>query len=697
MLQVIFALITIFIIITPLPGDSIYCASRNNSNTLHHFYFYVNSLRITLSYILGKGQWLFIFFCLKSCLDRILKQKKRVFLNFFAASLMSILIDITVFKKGAFAFLIHTKLMYHFLYPFAMTLLFISWVCLFIWIFEWYRIPSLVKSLRTRFVKQETLLDATYLNDPEPSGVTLKDRHQEKKRQKKEPNEIKTEKTDTTSIASTNGTVFALPHANLLDDFKKVTESYSDQQLKDSANLLQTVLDEFGVKGEIENIRPGPIVTLYEFKPAPGIKTSRVISLADDIARSMSAVSARIATVTGQNVIGIELPNKSRQMVYLKELLNTKDYTSCDFALPIILGKDIGGKSVVVDLTRMPHLLVAGTTGSGKSVAVNVMILSLLFKMPPHRCKFIMIDPKMLELSVYDDIPHLLTPVVTDPKKAIVALKWAVKEMENRYRAMSKLGVRNIDGYNKRLIEAKNKGEILTKKVQTGFDPDSSLPIFENQPLELEEFPYIVIIVDEMADLMLVAGKEIEAAVQRLAQMARAAGIHLIMATQRPSVDVITGTIKANFPTRMSFQVTSKIDSRTILGEQGAEQLLGQGDMLYMVGGGRTMRVHGPFLKDTEVERIVSFLKAQGEPHYIETVTQDDEDSFDNLSGGGASDDLYQKAVQIMMQEGKISTSFLQRHLKLGYNRAATIVEQMEKNGLISPANHAGKREILMK
>ncbi|MES2608533.1 MAG: DNA translocase FtsK 4TM domain-containing protein [Pseudomonadota bacterium] len=489
---------------------------------------------------------------------------------------------------------------------------------------------------------------------------------------------------------------YNLPPLDLLDKTIQKAQAIMPEILQEQARLLESVLAEFGIRGEIVNIRPGPVVTLYELKPAPGIKTSRVIGLADDIARSMSALSARIATIPGQNVIGIELPNRVRQTVYLRELLNARDYNETQAGLPLILGQDIGGYPVIADLSKMPHLLVAGTTGSGKSVSVNAMILSLLFKLPPEKCKFIMIDPKMLELSIYDDIPHLLTPVVTDPKKAVVALKWAVKEMENRYRAMSKLGVRNIDGFNTRLSDARRTGEVLVRRVQTGFDPETGKPIFENQGLDYELLPYIVVVVDEMADLMLVAGKEIEATIQRLAQMARAAGIHLIMATQRPSVDVITGTIKANFPTRISFQVTSKIDSRTILSEQGAEQLLGQGDMLHMAGGGRISRVHGPFIRDDEVERVVAFLKAQGEPSYIEGVTDDDEESAEQDSGetkGG--DATYNQAVEVIMREGKVSTSFIQRHLQIGYNRAARIVEQMEKEGLISPANHAGKREIL--
>ena len=492
---------------------------------------------------------------------------------------------------------------------------------------------------------------------------------------------------------------YHLPPIDLLDQAssRNTVKTVPQEVLESSAKQLENVLEEFGIRGEIVNIRPGPVVTMYELKPAPGIKTSRVIGLADDIARSMSALSARIAVIPGQNVIGIELPNPYRQTVYLKELLTSADYQQTKQNLPLILGKDIGGQPIIADLVRMPHLLVAGTTGSGKSVSVNTMILSLLYKFSPDQCKFIMIDPKMLELSVYDEIPHLLAPVVTDPKKAVIALKWAVREMENRYRAMAKLGVRNIDGFNARLVEARQTGEILIRRIQTGFDSETGKPIFENQTLDFEALPYIVVVVDEMADLMLVAGKEIEGAVQRLAQMARAAGIHLIMATQRPSVDVITGTIKANFPTRISFQVTSKIDSRTILGEQGAEQLLGQGDMLYMAGGGRISRVHGPFVKDDEVERIVKFLKIQGEPNYIESITEDEDQAAAPATDGGGGDELYRQALDLVLREGKVSTSFIQRHLQIGYNRAARIVEQMEKEGIISAANHVGKREILQR
>ncbi len=494
---------------------------------------------------------------------------------------------------------------------------------------------------------------------------------------------------------------YRLPPVDLLALAKSGPVAKLDESaLAENARLLESVLQEFGVKGQIVKVRPGPVVTLYELEPAPGIKSSRVIGLADDIARSMSALSVRVAVIPGRNVIGIELPNGSRETVYLRELLGTEAYDRSGGRLPLILGKDIGGAPVVVDLARMPHLLVAGTTGSGKSVAINTMILSLLYRLSPEHCRFIMVDPKMLELSVYDGIPHLLAPVVTDPKKAVVALKWAVREMENRYRSMSKLGVRNIDGYNARVEEAKTKGEMITRRVQTGFDADTGKPVFEDETLELAPLPYVVVVVDEMADLMLVAGKDIEWAIQRLAQMARAAGIHLIMATQRPSVDVITGTIKANFPTRISFQVTSKIDSRTILGEQGAEQLLGQGDMLYMAGGGRITRVHGPFVSDGEVEDVVRFLKAQGQPEYVEAVTEDPEEeaafgAMTGEDGEGSGDALYDQAVALVIRERKCSTSFIQRHLQLGYNRAARLVERMEAEGLVSSANHVGKREVL--
>ena len=492
-----------------------------------------------------------------------------------------------------------------------------------------------------------------------------------------------------------------LPQLDLLDDVpeNQGAARLDETALQKNAEMLQSTLGDFGVQGDILKVNPGPIVTLYEMEPAPGTKTSRVVGLSDDIARSMSAVSARIAAVPGKNAIGIELPNAKRETVYLKELLGSRDYDKHTAKLPLVLGKNIAGEPSIADLSRMPHLLVAGTTGSGKSVAVNTMILSLLYRLSPEQCRFIMIDPKMLELSVYDDIPHLLTPVVTEAHRAVVALKWAVREMEDRYRAMSKLGVRNIDGFNDRVREARDKGEVLMHKIQTGFDADTGKPVYEEQPIPLNDLPYIVIIVDEFADLMLVAGKEVENAIQRLAQMARAAGIHLIMATQRPSVDVITGVIKANFPTRISFQVTSKIDSRTILGEGGAETLLGQGDMLYMASGGRIQRVHGPFVSDDEVEKVVNCLKAQGVPNYIDGVTEDDEGGMFGEAGhdsGGGGDELYDQAVAIVLRERKASTSFIQRHLQIGYNRAARIVERMEKEGLISAANHVGRREILV-
>jgi len=498
-----------------------------------------------------------------------------------------------------------------------------------------------------------------------------------------------------------NDEEWTLPSLDLLEDRSNaVSYKLDEAALHKNAEMLQSTLRDFGVEGDILKVSPGPIVTLYEMEPAPGTKTSRVIGLSDDIARSMSAVSVRVAVVPGKNAIGMELPNAKRETVFFKEMVASKEYEKTVCKLPLALGKNIAGDSVIADLTRMPHLLVAGTTGSGKSVAVNTMILSLLYKLSPEQCRFIMIDPKMLELSVYDDIPHLLTPVVTEAHKAVTALKWAVHEMENRYRAMSKLGVRNIDGFNERIKDARAKGEVLMHKVQTGFDADTGKPIYEEQPISQVELPFIVIIVDEFADLMLVAGKEVENAIQRLAQMARAAGIHLIMATQRPSVDVITGVIKANFPTRISFQVTSKIDSRTILGEGGAEQLLGQGDMLYMAAGGRITRVHGPFVADNEVEKIVKYLRSQGTPNYIDGVTVDDEETEGETgeggSGGGAGDDLYDQAVAIILRERKVSTSFIQRHLQIGYNRAANIIDRMEKERLISPANHVGKREILV-
>ncbi|WP_209854295.1 DNA translocase FtsK [Rhizobium herbae] len=507
-------------------------------------------------------------------------------------------------------------------------------------------------------------------------------------------------------VAAGAGEYIFPPVTLLQEPSVQETAVITQEALEQSAGLLESVLEDFGVRGEIIDVRPGPVVTLYEFEPAPGVKSSRVIGLADDIARSMSALSARVAVVPGRNVIGIELPNPVRETVYFRELIESENYGETRFKLALCLGKTIGGEPVIAELAKMPHLLVAGTTGSGKSVAINTMILSLLYRLKPEECRLIMVDPKMLELSVYDGIPHLLTPVVTDPKKAVMALKWAVREMEDRYRKMSRLGVRNIDGYNARAAMARAKGETVLCSVQTGFDRSTGEAIFEQEEMDLAPMPYIVVIVDEMADLMMVAGKEIEGAIQRLAQMARAAGIHLIMATQRPSVDVITGTIKANFPTRISFQVTSKIDSRTILGEQGAEHLLGQGDMLHMVGGGRIARVHGPFVSDEEVEKVVAHLKTQGRPEYLGTVTEDAEETDEAAEEDAAvfdksamaeedGNDLYDKAVKVVLRDKKCSTSYIQRRLQIGYNRAASLVERMEREGLVGSANHVGKRTIL--
>ena len=498
---------------------------------------------------------------------------------------------------------------------------------------------------------------------------------------------------------------FELPPLNLLATPVAIKRTYlSDEALEENARLLEAVLDDYGIKGEIVSVRPGPVVTMYELEPAPGLKASRVIGLADDIARSMSALAARVSTLPGRSVIGIELPNEDREKVVLREIFSSKAFGDGNQKLPLALGKDIGGEPVVANLAKMPHLLIAGTTGSGKSVAINTMILSLLYKLTPEECRMIMIDPKMLELSVYDGIPHLLSPVVTDPKKAVVALKWVVGEMEERYRRMSKMGVRNIDGFNSRVSDALMKNENFSRTIQTGFDEETGDPIFETEEFEPEKMPYIVVVVDEMADLMMVAGKEIEACIQRLAQMARASGIHIIMATQRPSVDVITGTVKANFPTRISFQVTSKIDSRTILGEMGAEQLLGMGDMLYMAGGSKIMRCHGPFVSDEEVEEVVRHLKAFGPPNYMSGVVDgpDDEkaDGIDMVLGLGGSTDgedaIYDEAVSIVLRDRKCSTSYIQRKLSIGYNKAARLVEQMEEQGLVSTANHVGKREILV-
>ena len=492
---------------------------------------------------------------------------------------------------------------------------------------------------------------------------------------------------------------FRLPELSILAKPKPRNHTVDEDSLRQNARMLESVLAEFGVRGVIDQIRPGPVVTLYELAPAAGVKGARVVALADDIARNMSARSCRVSIVQGRNAIGIELPNAMRETVFLRDLLASKDYENTGMTLPMALGETIGGEPYIADLSKMPHLLIAGTTGSGKSVGVNAIILSILYRLDPEQCKFIMIDPKMLELSVYDGIPHLLAPVVTDPKKAVVALKWTVKEMEDRYRRMSKIGVRNVASFNERARATAAEGKNFVRKVQTGFD-ETGQPVYELDEMVPEPMPYIVVIIDEVADLMMVAGKDIEGAVQRLAQMARAAGIHLIMATQRPSVDVITGTIKANFPTRISFQVTSKIDSRTILGEQGAEQLLGQGDMLYMAGGGRITRLHGPFVSDQEVETVAQYLREQGQPNYLDDVTYGGEDEGggdgDSAEGGGSGDDMYDKAVYFVTFDRKASTSYIQRKLQIGYNRAASLMEKMEREGVVGPANHVGKRDILV-
>jgi S-DNA-T family DNA segregation ATPase FtsK/SpoIIIE len=585
-----------------------------------------------------------------------------------------------------------------------------------LWLTSLLKMPSFARKAAAPLHEEDEEDYEPYVDDdedgyhldakPEPiAAARLAERRESRvKRDEAKRSQAPAKRPNQTALNLASGE-YHLPALDLLAEpfAVKDTQRLSDEALEENARMLEAVLVDFGVKGRITAVRPGPVVTLYEFEPAAGVKSSRVISLADDVARSMSAVAARIAVISGRNVIGIELPNHVRETVYLREQLASHDYEKARAPLTLALGKTIGGEPVMADLAKMPHLLVAGTTGSGKSVGLNTMILSLLYRLAPEQCRLIMIDPKMLELSVYDGIPHLLAPVVTDPRKAVVALKWAVREMEERYRKMSKLGVRGVEAFNERVRKAKDKGETLKRTVQTGFDRETGKPVYEDEVLELDHMPFIVVVVDEVADLMMISGKEIEGAVQRLAQMARAAGIHLIAATQRPSVDVITGTIKANFPTRISFQVTSKIDSRTILGEQGAEQLLGQGDMLYMAAGGRIRRVHGPFVSDHEVEEVVRFLKTQGTPEYLDAVTEepdeDGEDPYASLGGGGnmeSGDDLYDKALAIVARDKKASTSYIQRRLQIGYNRAASLIERMEQDGVISAPNHKGVREVLL-
>ena len=492
-------------------------------------------------------------------------------------------------------------------------------------------------------------------------------------------------------------TDYELPKLDLLEEAKKIkSNKYNKELLEQNARLLENVIKEFKLDAKVVGINPGPVVTLYELEPAPGVQTKRIINLADDIARRMSAESARISNVPNKNAVGVELPNQEREIVNLKEIFGVKDFDTTTIKLPLVFGKDISGKNVIQDLHKMPHLLIAGTTGSGKSVGLNAMILSILYSLTPDQCKFIMIDPKMLELSVYDEIPHLLTPVVTDPKKAIYSLKWLVEEMEKRYKIMSKVGVRNIESYNEKINNKKLNGEIMVEKTQTGFDSQTGKPIFEDKKVNFDSLPYIVVIIDEIADLMLVSGRDVEACIQRLSQMARAAGIHLIVATQRPSTDVITGTIKANFSTRISYQVASNHDSRTIIGDQGAEYLLGQGDMLFMSGAGNIRRVHGPFVSDNEVSKIVKFLKLQGKPSYVDGVTDDKKDQKNNVSNDEV-DEFYSEAVKLVILKKKASTSLIQRHFQIGYNRAARIIETMEQNNVVTEADRIGRREVLLK
>ena len=492
-------------------------------------------------------------------------------------------------------------------------------------------------------------------------------------------------------------TDYKLPKLDLLEEgIKNVnTNKNIKDLLQQNAKLLENVIKEFNIEAKVVGIIPGPIVTLYELEPAPGVQIKKIINLANDIARSMSAESARISNVRSKNAVGVELPNQEREVVNLKEIFGIKDFDTCNAKLPLVFGKDISGKNVIQDLSKMPHLLIAGTTGSGKSVGLNAMILSILYSLRPDQCKFIMIDPKMLELSVYDEIPHLITPVVTDPKKAIFSLKWLVDEMEKRYKIMSKIGVRNIESYNEKINDKKLNGEVIIEKTQTGFDSQTGKPIFEDKRINFDSLPYIVVIIDEIADLMLVSGRDVEAYIQRLSQMARAAGIHLIVATQRPSTDVITGTIKANFSNRISYQVATNIDSRTIIGEQGAEYLLGQGDMLYMSGAGNIRRVHGPFVSDNEIAKVVKFLKSQGKPSYIDGITDDKKNQIrNNISE--ETDEFYTEAVQLVISKKKASTSLIQRHFQIGYNRAARIIEKMEENNVVSEADRIGRREVLI-
>ena len=626
---------------------------------------------------------------------------------FFARHLLTLFNTIYVYAYGKYIFALILFVLAFLAFDFAVGITYKNW---FAWFRKTYEFCARGANLLAQCCYGIFNFGRRFKKENDEQRVVKPKKTKERKEPKVSDSSPAAEKMVAKMSVAKNKEVddgYQKPSVNLLSMVKdKNAGQVNEKELEAIARDLENVLQEFGVNGKIVKVRPGPVVTLYELEPAPGTKTARVIGLADDIARSMSVVSVRIAVVPGSNTIGIEMPNAKRETVWLRELLEDKAFEESKNILNVVLGKDIGGRNVYADLSKMPHLLVAGTTGSGKSVGVNSMILSLLYRMRPDECKLIMIDPKMLEFSMYNGIPHLLTPVITDPAKAVIGLKWAVREMEDRYRAMAKLNVRNIVGYNQKLKELRASGEKVTRTVQTGFDKETGQPIYEEQDLDLTPLPYIVIVVDEMADLMLVAGKEVEAAIQRLAQMARAAGLHLIMSTQRPSVDVITGTIKANFPTRISFQVTSKIDSRTILGEQGAEQLLGMGDMLYMPAGQRPLRVHGSFVKDSEVEKVVEFLKSQKEPEYVEGVTEGELNEkgssgvavFDKTGmggGDGGDEDLYAQAVEIVRNDKKASTSYIQRKLRIGYNRAASLIERMEEEGVISAADHVGRREVL--
>ena len=550
------------------------------------------------------------------------------------------------------------------------------------------------KKLNTE-VSQE--IKSNFVDVKDETFVEKKDKPIISRPKKAKPQISKRKPLDFQPTSQINKSGYEFPTLNLLKELPEIEKTeISDENIEENRRLLLTVLSDFAVEGEIVNVRPGPIVTLYELQPAPGIRTKRVIDLADDIARSMSAISVRVAVVPGKNSIGIELPNDDRDTVFLREILESEKFVSSSQKIPLSFGKDIAGDPIIADLSAMPHLLISGTTGSGKSVAINGMILSILYKFRPDECRLIMIDPKMLELSVYDGIPHLLTPVVTDPKKAVVALKWVLREMEERYRKMSKISVRTMDAYNKKAEQYLKEGRTFKRRVHTGYDPENGEAMYEEEQITPERLPFIVVVIDEMADLMLVARNDIEHLIQRLAQMARAAGIHVVLATQRPSVDIVTGIIKANLPTRISFRVASKIDSRTILNEMGAEQLLGKGDMLFLSEGGRVTRVHGPFVSDSEVEKVVTHIRRQENPDYIESVIEEDKDLplGDHIAEEGG-DMLFNQAVSIIIRDQRASTSYIQRKLQIGYNRAARIIEEMEEKGIVSSPNNQGKREIL--